>query len=293
MRIRALKHLTSLVLLGLGVGYAHGQTTGGVPGTIPIWRSPMVLGNSSITQSGNNVGVGTATPQMLLHLEDLTPTAVPGVRITGDGSEGYLFVGGSAFTRGTHPTGESVEGGLELIGSGNTKLVISNNENVPIILGVDDTEVVRISKILGASTVKVNGIVESTNGFRFADGSIQTTATRGGTQGPQGPPGPMGAPGVTGQPGPQGLMGTQGPRGVAGPAGPQGLPGAPVHTSAMCMSNVLLSQVTSGCRGRTVAFNSVPGGSCNVTADTGSCNAGGSAGPSGQTAAVCAVCSPN
>ena len=118
------------------------------------------------------------------------------------------------------------------------------------------------------SALTVNGVVESgSGGFKFLDGSIQTRAAVGGTQGP---------------PGPQGSQGPTGP------------PGLPVHTSAVCASNVSLNQaVTSSCRFKTVSFSSVPGGSCNVTADTGSCSAGASASQFGQTAAVCAVCSPN
>jgi hypothetical protein len=104
----------------------------------------------------------------------------------------------------------------------------------------------------------------SGNGITFPDGTSQTTAS---AMGPKGAPGP------------------------AGPPGPQGPAGPPVHTSAMCLSNVSLGLVGSPCN-KTAAFKSVPGGACNVTADTGSCSASSSASTFGQTAAVCAVCIP-
>lgn len=104
----------------------------------------------------------------------------------------------------------------------------------------------------------------------------------------EGPTGPAGPAGPTG---PAGAAGPTGAAGPAGAAGPQGVPGPPVHTSAVCSSNVLPNLVSSGCSNRTIAFKSVPGGSCNVTADTGSCSAASSTGPNGSTNAVCSVCS--
>lgn len=62
----------------------------------------------------------------------------------------------------------------------------------------------------------------ATSGIRFADNSLQTTATLQGPAGPQGPIGPMG---TTGAQGPTGPMGPIGPIGPQGPNGPQGPPG--------------------------------------------------------------------
>src|SRR5262245_21071237 len=65
------------------------------------------------------------------------------------------------------------------------------------------------SKIIsyGAGNVVVNGEVRSNTGFRFPDGSNQTTAV------------------VAGPPGPQGIPGPQGPQGIPGPAGGGGISG--------------------------------------------------------------------
>ena len=134
---------------------------------------------------------------------------------------------------------------------------------------IDSAGNVGIGTTTPGAMLTVAGPVQSTaDGFIFPDGTRQTTATVEGSPGPQGPRGPQGS---------------QGPQGPSGP---------PVHTSAICSSNVPLNIVSSGCSARTVAFKSVPGGSCQITADTGSCSAGGSAfGPS-ETAAVCSVCAP-
>src|SRR5262249_22321942 len=66
----------------------------------------------------------------------------------------------------------------------------------------------------GTSRLTVAGQIESTaGGFRFPDGTVQTTATL---------PGPMGTTGATGPQGPAGPQGPQGPQGTAGAAGPAG-----------------------------------------------------------------------
>jgi hypothetical protein len=133
--------------------------------------------------------------------------------------------------------------------------------------------------VVGALKLEGSG-----NGITFPDGTSQTTAS---VQGPQGPPGPQGPQGPSGPQGPAGATGPQGPQ------GPQGPPGPPVHTSAVCASNVLPNLVQSGCTHTTIAFENIPGGSCNITSDTGSCSAVGGSGPNGTTNAVCSVCSPN
>lgn len=128
---------------------------------------------------------------------------------------------------------------------------------------------VGIGTIDPAAKLDVSGSIRvagAGNGIAFPDGSFQTSASMRGPQGPQG---------------------QQGQKGDTGASGP------PVHTSAICKSNLANGYVSSGCSGRTVSFNSVAGGSCSVTADTGSCNAGGSISVTGQTTyAVCSVCAP-
>lgn len=139
--------------------------------------------------------------------------------------------------------------------------------------------------------------------FRNSDGSVLAVLKNGEVRiggqkvtwgaGPQGPAGPSGPAGPAGPVGPQGLRGNTGPQ---GPIGLQGPAGPAVRTVAVCASNVSPSLVTSGCRTKVITFQSVSGGSCNVTADTGSCSASSTAVPpslGSSSVAVCAVCSPN
>jgi Collagen triple helix repeat (20 copies) len=145
---------------------------------------------------------------------------------------------------------------------------------------------------IGTSTpderLTVGGRVKSTDGFVFPDGSVQTTASFGGTQGPpgpegpQGPPGPQGTPGPPGgPPGPQGPPGPRGLQGPVGPIGPIGPPGPAVIPVTSCFSAV--SGQTCGCPGKIVVSQVSP---CTVTAGISTC--GWPATPRG----MCCVCSP-
>jgi hypothetical protein len=92
------------------------------------------------------------------------------------------------------------------------------------------------------SPLEVFGIIHSTSGgFKFPDGSVQTSAIvqgpqgpqgeqgQQGIQGPQGPQGEKGDKGDAGATGPQGMQGLQGPSGPEGPMGPEGWGHAPPH----------------------------------------------------------------
>jgi len=116
-----------------------------------------------------------------------------------------------------------------------------------------------------------------------------------GTAGPQGSQGPKGDTGATGPQGTAGPQGSQGPKGDTGATGPQGIagaPGPPAHTSAFCSSFVQPGQAVSPCSKTPVAFKNVIGGACQITADTGSCNASSSCFGSSCNSAVCSVCAP-
>ncbi len=118
------------------------------------------------------------------------------------------------------------------------------------------------------TALDVVGVVKSSGGIQFADGSLQTTATAQGLQGPPGPQGPQGLPG------PKGDTGEQGPQGPQGPAGPA------VHTSAVCGYSL---DCTSVCT-HVVAAVTAP---CTITSDTGSCQD-----PNLDPRHHCCVCSP-
>jgi hypothetical protein len=120
-----------------------------------------------------------------------------------------------------------------------------------------------------AGTLQVRGLVHSTaEGFKFPDGSVQTTATLRGPQGPAGPQGPKGEQGLQGPPGPA------------------------VKTSAVCVSGqpVANGGRTCSCSGKTVSIVSSP---CRVTSDTGSCEAISNYHLSFEQKGQCCVCAPS
>ena len=83
------------------ISFAQTPVTGsGTANTIPIWTSPTALGNSAITQSGSNVGIGATSPGARLYV--LT-TAPSGEAILGNNksqSQNTMPVGVAGVTNG-------------------------------------------------------------------------------------------------------------------------------------------------------------------------------------------------
>jgi len=126
---------------------------------------------------------------------------------------------------------------------GQTKLTVSNNgymglgtwnplEQLHVIGNSIISGYVGIGTTNPGQQLSVAGTIESIyGGFKFPDGSTQTTATLTGPQGPKGDTGdtgPQGSKGDTGDTGPQGSKGDtgdtgpQGAKGDTGDTGPQG-----------------------------------------------------------------------
>lgn len=136
-------------------------------------------------------------------------------------------------------------------------IVVNDNGDVCIDADCDDP----------LSRLNVAGEVQSTaGGFRYPDGTLQQTAQ---LIGPRGPRGYEGHEGPAGPPGPQ------------GPEGPQGPPGPVITSVAVCEDHFL-----SGCScvDGWVLVAYAPG-PCQITSDTGTCEAIGSNGS-------CCVCAP-
>jgi hypothetical protein len=157
----------------------------------------------------------TGKPVVIGRPEGRASLSVSGDATIGAGSDGVLKV--------RHILGK---------GSGNDNddaLYLNWNTGKPVVIGRPERR----------ASLSVNGEVQSTSGgFRFPDGSVQTTATLRGPQGPQ---------------------------------GPQGSPGPAVHTSAVCAA-----AATCDCFGGRLISRVF--GPCAVTSDTGPCSHNGAQG---------------
>lgn len=177
----------------------------GTPGRVTKWLTSSSLGNSVITESAGKIGIGTAAPSSLLHLSLATP---PASSVNGTNSTPFLFFsggkggattasgrtaglganitlyggpGGDAPSGSTNGTGGNVViypgapgsgagtagkfGNIYLAGTG-------GNVGIGAISG---------TTLTAGSKLMVNGVIQSVaGGFKFPDGTVQTTAATGG-----------------------------------------------------------------------------------------------------------------
>lgn len=133
-------------------------------------------------------------------------------------------------------------------------------------------------------TVTATGIIESTTGgFKFPDGTIQTTSSLGipGPTGPQGPQGIQGVKGDTGAAGPQGPQGIQGPKGDTGETGATGATGATGPQGPTGPQGIQGPKGDTGDQGPAGATG--PSGATGATGPTGPQGIQGETGPQGAT----------
>jgi hypothetical protein len=173
---------------------------------LPLAAAPyaLALPNVFVNRANGFVGVGTSNPGAGLEVA----TSVPGdgIRLTGLGNAGpslQFFQGataagdiGLAFAPGDY-SADALGGDLVLRSS--TGRVLLQNGYGPSALVIGGNNV-GIGAAPGASArLTVGGQIRSTSGgFRFPDGTTQTTAQLLGPSGPQGPQGPQGPPGPQG-----------------------------------------------------------------------------------------------
>lgn len=228
--------------------------------------------------------------------------AEPGADVTtmgGDGlwigpdSEGNIRYWGDVHTGG----GASADGDREVIriwgsaqnwaiGADNNtgNFLVAKNNGTPTVY-VHQNNRVSIAGSTASSTLTVHGPIESRNGgFKFPDGTTQTTAQLVGPQGPAGPQGLRGPVGPRGLPGVPGPVGPTGPRGPQGPQGPRGPAGPPIDTVATCRDSFTPGAGSCTCQNGWVLIASEYG-ACTAVADNGSCSASGQFGR-------CCVCAP-
>lgn len=135
---------------------------------------PWQQSGSKLFYAGGNVGIGTSNPNFPLEIRD-------GIAVTGSGEEGGQLslmngegsgngwivdnygTGGNEVLRFFKQQGSSITHALELSGSGN----------------------VGIGGFAGSERLEVAGTIKSNSGgFKFPDGTVQTTAAAGGGSGP-------------------------------------------------------------------------------------------------------------
>ena len=150
------------------------QATGvGTQGRIAKWTdSAGTLGDSAIAEFNGNLGIGTASPQSLLHLK--SGDILNKVSIDSGMSNGQLSE--IAFLdRGLHK--------WELVKTFDNQFGIYDSAGLYRVYVKNDGNV-GIGTTTPTSKLTVAGVIESTSGGgKFPDGTIQTTAATGGAGG--------------------------------------------------------------------------------------------------------------
>ncbi|MFI4915177.1 MAG: hypothetical protein ACIAS6_01545 [Phycisphaerales bacterium JB060] len=242
-------------------------------GRLARWDGARLASTAAILVDGSgNVGVGVEVPVANLDVNRqarITRNEFQAVEI-GSGSFGTgNTIGGYSALGNRKPTSfyaMSVDDGRPPSGQlGFTWY--SGPETAPeLVMIIEQGGDVGIGNNDPITKLDVSGIIRSRAGFRFPDGTIQTTAAAG-IPGPPGPPGPEG---------PRGPTGPRGPRGDDGPPGPA------VNTVSICTPRGIGACGSACGSGDVVASGTHP---CTAVSDSGSCSSTGS----GE---ICCVCSP-
>jgi len=113
----------TVILLGAAGSIAVAQTgvttSGGTTNTVPLFTGSATLGNSNITQSGSNVGIGTMSPGYPLHLASGKALRIEGGTSVSDSTTYFSFGGSGTF-------------GIDAIGIVNGRFVVLDSGSVGI-----------------------------------------------------------------------------------------------------------------------------------------------------------------
>jgi hypothetical protein len=159
---------------------AAAQITGsGTSGTVPVFTGPSTEGNSPISVSGGNVGIGTTAPGAAIEVDSPTihqaiyndtNSAAGGYSTyeTNGVAFGFIGTGQQLFTGGS-----ATDFGISAVGANNLTFGFSPYQRMTIT----SSGSVGIGTTTPAYPLDVAGQIHSSGGIVFPDGSVQTTAT--------------------------------------------------------------------------------------------------------------------
>ena len=148
-------------------------TSGGATNTVPVFTGSAAVGNSPITVSGSNVGIGTTNPVTALSLADVFDPN------PNTGSQRYYANGGLTFTSSHGYTiGQiaPVQESGQYVDRGDMAFLVGQGSGTTI----EAMRVLGINGSVGIGTTNPQAKLEINGNLRFtADGTVQTTAWTG------------------------------------------------------------------------------------------------------------------
>jgi len=137
--------------------------------SIALFSAPCAVQSSVITQTGSNVGIGTAAPAVALDI--LGNNA--GLRLSGTGTHQVTVTGLSSGRLGQDANGFFFASDT----NGQTLRFLTNNGTLNEWMRITGAGNVGIGTATPAQKLSVAGMLESTSGgYKFPDGTIQATA---------------------------------------------------------------------------------------------------------------------